>query len=105
MPPPKRQVTLSDGRPSAGDRGHRAPTAGHGLLGRVSSRHHEAVPVRRADAELFPSPRFPSQFLLADFRTGAFGSGVVRLDVVDFEVGHVAVIANLGGWRGIGASP
>ena len=23
MPPPKRQVTLSDGRPSAGDKGHR----------------------------------------------------------------------------------
>ena len=91
-------------RLGTGDEGHRGPAAGDVLLGRVSSGHHEAVPVRRADAELFPSPRLPSQ-LLAEFGTGVFGPGVVRLDVVDFEVGHVAVIAKLGGRRGIGASP
>ena len=68
-------------------------------MGAGSSGHHEAVPVRRPDAELFPSPRLPSQ-LLADFGTGVFGAAVVGLDVVDFKVGQVAVIADLGG-RGV----
>jgi len=87
-----------------GGKGHRDREAGEGLLGQVPSGHHEAVPVRRADAEFIPSPRFPSQ-LLAYLGPGVFGAGVVGVDVVDFEVGDVAVIADLGGRRCIGASP